>query len=261
MITNKMKNIKSKRIKIPKKSKYFKYLEKEKIPLEPLLQTMLFTDGHINEKKNLIFFTSKSYELINIFSDLLYGLTKNKPRILLRKNNLYELYLYDPNLVRIFLSLSPTYTTKDKSNPSLKNLFKQSDKTIIECLRLAMTTDGCVVLAQERKVPLKIRPRLVFSCFHESLLKEWQELFYKINFETYLIKRKGKFIGLMTTQQEIIKRFYEYGGFLRGVKISKKSKRFRGYNKNDLLKISLNINQFHSWNELINNLALFKMGP
>ena len=256
MIINKMKKIKSKRIKLPKKSRYFIFIKKQNIPLKPLLQTMLFTDGHINEKKNLIFYTSKSFELINIFCDIILEFCKNKPRILLRRGNMYEFYLYDPNLVKLLLSLSPTYTTKVDSKPSLEFISKQSNKTLIECLRLAMTTDGCIVMAQERKNSFKIRPKLVFSCFNERLLKEWQEIFNRVDFDSYLIKKNNKYIGLITTNINILKKFYYYGGFIEGVKISKKSKRFNGYNKNDLLKISLNINQFHSWKELKQKLEL-----
>ncbi|MDD5651389.1 MAG: hypothetical protein PHF86_13405 [Candidatus Nanoarchaeia archaeon] len=254
MIKNKLAKITSERIYLSKKSDYFNYLNKNNIPIKPLLQTMLFTDGYLNEKKNIISFTSKSLELINIFYDFLVFLSKNQPRVLLRKNGIYEIYLYDKDLTKSLLSLSPTYKTGLNCNPSLKFLFKQNEKTIIECFRLAMTTDGCVILGQEHKIPFKVRGRLSFSCAHEKLLKEWKNLFNLIGFNGNIVYYESKCLGLVITKSVYLTKFYELGGFIENVKISGKSPRFEGYNKNEVLKISLNTSHFKSWNNVMKEL-------
>ena len=256
MMDNLRKKSISQQIPLPLNSNYFKYIKKQKIPVIPLLQTMLFTDGYLNEKANIISYTSKSICLINIFNDFLNELSDKKPRIRLRKNGVYEIYLYDKKLSKRLLKLSPTYKTKLGNFPSLNYLFKQENKTIIECLRLAMSTDGCIILGQESKNPFKIRSRLVFCCFNVPLLKEWRDLFSKIGFNTYLIKKGKDYISLGTTKKDMIKHFYSLGGFAGDVEISGKSTRFKGYLKNDLLKIALNIQDFKSWDKVIEELDL-----
>lgn len=65
--------------------------------------------------------------------------------------------------------------------------------------------------------------------------------------------------GISTYSMEEISKFHEIGGFIGGVKISRKSKRFRGYDKNIMLKLMLRKRKFISTKEIYKYIN--KMGP
>ena len=120
--------------------------------------------------------------------------------------------------------------------PSLNFLKKTNNKTRILCLRLALSTDGYV------SVPLNGTPIVGLTCYHPTLCYEWQEIFNLVGIKTQIINRKKSWCGVAGVRfsTKSIQKFWEMGGFIKSVKISKKSKKYKGMEKNELLKIAIN---------------------
>jgi hypothetical protein len=106
-----------------------------------------------------------------------------------------------------------------------------------------MSTDGTVSIDFPRN---SIYPKLEFSCAHPDLLFQWQKLFKKVGLKSFIIRSKitwSGFRGFGIKELKSIRRFIEIGGFIVGVKITGKSKYYKGVTKNRLLKIVFNLNE------------------
>lgn len=258
-----MKKVNKRTVKLPFPSNNytFKILEK-KINPNYLLATLLLTDGSLYG--NNISYSSKDSTLINIVIDILRLCSKKLPSIY-TSNGLKRVYLNDPDLVKNLLKLSPTFKTCPSSNqsvddyciesqPTIKFLNKIKKSTLIECIRLAISTDGGITLHQKRnKDTILIRPEIFLSCAHPTLCDEWEKVLEKIGIKMSRKRDKNLWSGirgLSSGKLRYLIKLSELGGFIEDVKISKKSKFFEGFNKNDLLRLNLKRNKFRSLNEI-----------
>jgi len=76
------------------------------------------------------------------------------------------------------------------------------------------------------------------GCANLTLLEGWARIFNSLNIEMRLMKAKEKWAGvggLIASKDETLKRFWELGGFVDGVKITRKSPYYSGIEKNVLL--------------------------
>jgi len=257
------KIIKPNPISFPKQSNFFKKVKTQNIDHLSLLISLLMTDGCLMRRS--VFFTNKDRVLLNIFIDILSHISKANIRIRLRRKNIFEISAYDSILVKKLLKRSPTFKTSPQTQtkkgylngpqPTIKYLFKQNLKTKIACVRLALTSDGCLSFNSESKDEFRKRANLHLACAHPSLTKQWKELFEQVGLKCSIIKQKdywGGIKGISTRNLKTINKFRELGGFAEGVKISKKSKFLWGYEKNRLLDLVCNYNSktFKSWNDI-----------
>lgn len=107
---------------------------------------------------------------------------------------------------------------------------------------------------QEKFKQRKIRANLVLSCAHPILCKQWKKLFEKIGIYVNRIKSNNHWSninGLSTGKISNIKKLYNLGGFIEGVKISERGKCFGGIEKNALLEVVSKEIYFNNYNELI----------
>lgn len=255
--------------RLVKKVKDFKLFNIYKKYKSYLLAIMLITDGCVSD--NIIEFTSKDKTLRDFYVYLcrLNGVKK----IFCRKaNDIYRIYFFDKTTIKKLKRISPSYKTSPSRNqkineyfkepqPTLKKFFKLPKKIIKECIRIAMSCDGNIsirILTHSTKI--KLRPELTLNCAHPFLVKEWKKLFKIVGIKMKIQKNKcvwGGIRGISTEKIEEIEKFYKLGGFINKVKISKKSKRLGGVEKNKVLAKCLKI-------KYLKNLKEFKnlmLGP
>ena len=191
-------------LSFPQQSTFFKKIKTKNIDLLSLLVTLLITDGYL--RKGHIAFVNKDRGLLNIFADIVSHISQANVRIRLKKENIFERSVYDSNLAKRLLKYSPTFKTspatqtrRDYLNgpqPTIKYLFKQNFKTKINCVRLALTADGCLSFNSESKHEFRRRAQLHFACAHPLLIKEWKKLFKQVGLKFWIIKQKNYWVGI-----------------------------------------------------------------
>lgn len=218
----------------------------------PLIATMLLTDGHVYKRRKIyeVGFSSKSTVLSDLFLELVYlwndkfNFSRYKD-----KNGVLRNYAYLPENNDI-VNLIPSYKTSprkqtkteyfNEAQPSLDFLSKQDRIYKIICSRIALSTDGCLSIHfNRRKNRTRVSGKLMLSCAHPFLCKEWKRIFSDIGLNFQIVSGKNKWggiVGLYCYKKTDIEKFYKYGGFIEGVTISGKSRYFTGKEKNELLK-------------------------
>lgn len=252
----KMKNLKrldssffsKKEIRI--KNKLLGRLVEEKVNLKCILATCLLTDGSLsNEGEGYrISYYAKDIVLKNFIKALLFKLSKFIPSENFDKRGIYAIRVNDKYLVNELHELSPTFKKMPRKNqtkkeylteiqPSLKFLKNTNDSTIKWCIRFAFSTDGCISISKNNTKELNL------ACYHPVLAREWAEIIEKYGMKVHLGKDKTSWCGIDGVRiydLTSIKNFIKIGGFVPGVKISNKSKRFNNLEKNMLLKSIVN---------------------
>lgn len=146
-------------------------------------------------------------------------------------------------IVKTLFQLSPSFRKKPNKNESIKDflaLSKPTIKSVMDCsrevrklfFRIAMSCDGYITLLYGRK------PRLGLACAHPKLALEWQKLAESIGLEFKIEKDRYTWSGihgLETANIATIEKFHGMGGFYpEDVKVCR-SKKYKGYKKNDIL--------------------------
>jgi len=229
------------------RTKIGKEIINKKINPSPLIIAMLLTDGHVYKKRNCfeIGFASKSSSLLYLFLDLIK--IWNRKQIVSKyidKNRVTRLYFHLP-IKNEFIKSVKSFKTSPR-NQSVRNYLKEDQPNIDflenmdnECkrlfLRIILSLDGGIT---NRKGIKRIQPSIFLRCAHLSLCKFYQKIANDFSIKLRIEKDKSKWSGidgLSTTKIESIKKFKEIGGFVDGLKISKKSKYFYNIKKNFLL--------------------------
>ena len=245
-IKNRIKSRVGKKKSVKINNSLLLHLEKEGVDLMCILATCLMTDGSLSAKgnRNRIAFASKDQILKEFMKNLLLRLSKYMPTINESKKGVFILSLSDATLSKNLFKLSPNYKTSPAQNqtiddylsepqPNLNFLNKCDEKTLIWCIRFAFTTDGCI------SYPKNEKPELNLACYNANLCKQWQSTFEKYGINGHIGKHKSSWSGasgVRVYNSESISNFWKLGGFIDGVKISKKSKRYCGVEKNELLR-------------------------
>lgn len=219
---------------------YITYLNNKNIDFKAILAVCLLTDGTISLKEKRMEYSTKDPILRDILFHLFYKLSKYMPYTLKDKKGVYRVRLTDATLLQQLFDLSSSYKTSpgksriadycsSENQPTISFLDKCDTLTIRECIRAAFSTDGCI----------SKNGILMLSCSHPGLCEEWRILLAKEGISTNIWKNKYSWSGILgvgTCKKENIKKFQSFGGFIRGVKISSKSKGFKGIEKNELLQ-------------------------
>ncbi|OGI12451.1 hypothetical protein A3K64_04365 [Candidatus Micrarchaeota archaeon RBG_16_36_9] len=255
------KNSTMEKINVPPLSKYTKEIIKQKISTIPILASLLITDGSLNYKKNQISFTSTDFTLINIFTDLIKLNSKIVPYLSKRRNGIFESYVFDAELCKKLLLLSPSYKKSPyknqskedylkESQPTIEFLFNQNEEVKRKCIQTAMSCDGFITTSYDKGK--NIRNTIGLSCSHPCLIYEWKNLLESFKIDMHIVKNERYWAGygcLLSSSSKVIKNFSSIG-FIPEVKITGKSKRFKGIEKNKMLELALCNNKFKSWKEI-----------
>lgn len=233
------------RVELPKESDFYRKMERKGVPSLPLLATLLLTDGYL-QTRGVIGYTSMDSTLMNIFIDFVRANSKRPPNILRRDNGLLEAYVFDPDLTKRLLALSPTYKTSPDNvskneylrgpRPDADFLLAEDIRTRVYAIRLAMSADGCITVSRQTKG--EIRGSINLGCANPTLLRGWKKVFDSLGIKMRVMRSKAKWAGvsgLTTSKKEVLYRFWRLGGFVDGVKITRKSPNFAGVEKNILL--------------------------
>ena len=210
----------------------------KEVDLESVLAVCLLTDGHlqIGENTRRISIYSTDAIIADFSEALLSKLSGFTPRVYGSGNNILAVRITDNNLSNKILTLSPEYRTfppEGCAQLTIKFLKNKNRQTKIWAIRVAFTMDGSVSLSKTE------RPELNLACYNKSLSEEWQKLFQEFGIKckvAYSKKSKQGAIGVRSYNYGSIYEFFKLGGFLEGVKISRKSKYYCGMAKNDLLQ-------------------------
>jgi len=221
-----------------------------------LLSVFLLTDGYMR-KGGGIMLINTDMTLQRYFLTLIKEAYRLAPTASSFMHKGKETIVHSKLVSSELLNYSPSYNTYprncssteyfQKPQPSLDFLKNENIKLLKECIRIAMSTDGTVNVEFPRNM---IYPKLEFSCAHPILLQQWKKIFEKIGIKSFIIKSNitwSKIRGLGIKELKSVRRFIEIGGFIKGVKITGKSKYYRGVSKNSLLELVLSLNEksFH----------------
>lgn len=246
MITQNRQKSSMEYLGLPETSNFFRKIKDRGVPTLPLLASLLLTDGYLQRSKE-VGFTSKSITLTNIFIDLIKDNSKKTPLLRKRENGMFEPYIFDPSLASSLLSLSPSYTTYPKNQsrgeylsrpqPTIDFLSGCDSETKILCTRLAMSSDGYITVYKDKK-SARVYGYIGLSCAHPSLVGEWKRIFEEFSIDMKVTRKSSYWsgiAGLRTGNKKALRIFQNFGGFVNDVKVSRKSPRLAGVEKNTVL--------------------------
>ncbi len=211
---------------------------------------VLLSDGSIDPKRYTVTFTEDE----GVVLDLIKGFKIINGIKLKWKNDKHKNSLrartYSKKLTEFLLSLSPSYRTR-KCNTHPKSAFWKTsmpptkipafiykNKAAVRAfIRCYISCDGCPQInfyrrhSKTRYGTIQIQPLLKIGCDNADIRQQLVKLLKIICIKGYNKK------GCVTIQNhENIKAFYETIGFLDKSK-NRKGKNFKGFNKNDILKL------------------------
>lgn len=237
------------------------------------IATLLMTDGY-SDSRGYFSYGSKDRILIYIFSELVKNSVGKKTSVYLAKDGVWHANLNNKRLSESLRPLSPSYKKSPAKNqskesylkepqPSVKFLENVDNDTLISCIRLALTTDGGLTVGiRKNKKGIAIKQELYLKCANPNLCEGWEGILKRAGFNFKIIKDSNMWSGIRgvsTYSIEEIRKFREVGGFVKGVKISKKSRRFAGFEKNIMLNLMLRKRKFISTKEIYKYIN--KKGP
>ena len=155
----------------------------------------------------------------------------------------------DEKLGKKLTDLSPTFKTSPtlhqtvedylaSPQPTLCFLYKCNKQTKIWAIRFGFTADGSISL------PINGKSQLAIACYNPSLSQEWKKLLESFGLSCKIHANRASWCGIAGVRIQnypSIKKFYDLGGFIDGVKISRKSKWYCGMAKNELLERIVNM--------------------
>ena len=231
-----------------------------------LLAIIVLSDGTISKKGRYL--CSIKLETLpsnecqhDLFYELCKKIYRKKPNRLYYKNNGKRMLcsrLFGKKYILELFRMSPTYQTTPGpkfsnieflrlKQPSLSFLFNDSKKLKIIALRIWFDFDGSIVplfKLKEKKdnkngkeyryFQVQFECEIHISETNPNLAKELVTFCSKIGLKANLVKSKRKWSnieGIRISNLESIKRFIDLGGPITDVRISSKSKRFKGITK------------------------------
>lgn len=229
-------------------------LLKDNIDLKFILATCLLTDGSLTVDGNSyrISYYTKDEVLRNFMKALLFELSRFIPSENYSKKGVYGIRVNDYHLAKNLLKLSPSYKTNPRTGqakenylcepqPSLRFMNEAGEKTLKWCIRFAFSTDGCISVSKNNSVELNL------ACQHPNLSLEWMGIFKRYGIIGNLGKKSDTWSGISGIRiynLDSLRNFTLLGGFVPKVKITGKSKRYKGLEKNTLLKRAMRARSF-----------------
>ena len=242
-------------------SKYVDYLidlnfKKEEIL--PLISSLLFTDGSLYKHKKgfEISYYGTDKELHKIFADLIWYFFKIRPSsYMIGCGRVLRTKYIDKKIANILLKLSPTYKTKpsrketwekflqNNEQPNLDFMKNYDIKVVNEFIRLAMCADGCISVSKGKN---KLFFTLILACAHPNLVKEWSNLFNRVEIKNSIVRGSGKTnIGGVKGIEDCIFKFYNLGGFIKKVEVCVRKSPLCGIEKQRILFLATKLLEKH----------------
>lgn len=209
---------------------------------------LLLSDGG-EKSNNRLFFSGASKVLHNIWADALfyqYGLLPSS--FLLKYKSIFvTTHNVSSNRLSEIKEVCPNFKTSprnetiedylNKPQPSIKYLFERPDIEQQIAIRLWANAEGSIGISLDKRNNL-ITPSFKIACAHPSLIRELQYLCKINDINLFLIREDKNWSGLSALRSNSIEatiNFLKIGGFIRGTKISVKSKFFKNLDKQDVL--------------------------
>lgn len=210
---------------------------------------MLLTDGSVSKKGNSwdIEFSGKSKELHELF--------KEKMKKVFRINNFTEISdsrhkeikrtkISNKNIGEQLLQFT-SFRTKQFENGKFPDskipnfIFNLCDDEVCEILKMMFSCDGSIslwVVWNKRWNLWEIKKWIKFACKHPTIRKQVFNLLQKLDYEPIIREENDEI--LLTKKKDII-RFASEIRFVNGVKVTKDSRNWEGYEKNQILNLSI----------------------
>ena len=205
----------------------------------------LITDGSLTISGNSyrICYYTKDQVLRRLSKALLYNLSLFVPSEAKTKKKVYAIRVTDADLAKKLLALSPSYKTSPyhgqtkasylaEPQPSIKFLGGCNQKTLQWGIRFAFSADGSISISKNNVIELNL------SCYNPTLCHEWLKVLKKFEISGHIGNDRTGWAGVKGIRiydANSIRNFAKIGGFINGVRISGKSKRYKGLAKNKLL--------------------------
>ncbi len=210
----------------------------EDVDLKSILAVCLLTGGclGVEGRSHRISVFSKDPIIVEFSRVLLLKLSKFEPGVYRGPKGVTIVRLTDNDLARELQKLSPEFRTfppEGRPQPTISFLKTANKKTREWAIRVAFTLEGCIALSKYNK------PEFTLSCYNKTACEEWQKFFAECGIRgnvSYNNRSRQGAVGVRVFNYSSMYTFYKMGGFLEGVKISTKSTRFDGLEKNYLLK-------------------------
>jgi hypothetical protein len=230
-------------------------VETQSNALEPsvdlgILVGLLLTDGGISKHKNSaqIEFTNKSDKMREAF--------KKELRKLFQINRFTEISHSDfADIKRIkvrnklateaLLKVVPTFRTKQFEDGSFPNskipkfFFELQNAEICKILQAMFSADGSIclwIVRNKKKAVLEIKKVVKISCKHPIIRLQLFQLLKKLGFLPTLREINDEVV--LFKKQDIMK-FRKEIGFIPGVKVTRDSKNWEGFEKNQILGLAI----------------------
>lgn len=235
-----------------------------------ILIGLLITDGCVTWSGGSwrITFTGKSKELHKIFKEKvnkLFGI--NKFTEIIDKLGVLSTSFRNKKIAEFLHKEIPTFRTKPFGNGELPptrlpTFFKElSSKELAEILKVMFSADGSAVLGvkwHKTKARWVFTRRISFASVHPTIREQVAELLReKFGMNPKIWKKE-----IVLDEKNDIFRFQKEIGFVDGVKISRKSKNWIGFEKNKILELIVktfqlrkkDLEKFSNKEEIINFL-------
>lgn len=215
------------------------------------LLAILFTDASVSPKKKnswRIYFLNSSEKLIQIFRDCIvdvFGLDRERVRIG-KKDEFYVAVVNSKEIGNHLVSRFGTFRTLKYKNGELPEARLPVDQLIAsnvvsEFLKVAFSCDGglCFYPAHRGGTRGGTRwlIRTVFlACHHTQLREDYMSLLRSLGIRARNVMADGK---IKIEDERNIRKFQELIGFVEGVGVTKHSKFWREYEKQNLLDLMI----------------------
>lgn len=220
--------------------------------LKKLLATMLLTRGTVyvntSTHKYAVRYYGRSLVLHKIFCALLNRVYKVEVEpARWRIGNSYVTQVYRREVVEDMLALSPTYTCRNRGEPSPSAAFllESESETLKTAIRLAASSSGSIgYIIEKCNGGFVVRP--FFTLGHLSpprLLLTYQQALARLGLETHMVydRRFGERGFLRSRSWKTLENLAKIGGYIQGVKIGSGSR--EGLEKNQVLQALLSFHQ------------------
>ena len=231
------------------------------------LLAILFTDASVSPKKKnswRIYFLNSSEVLIKIFRDCIvdvFGIDQARVRMSRYQDGFYRAVVNSKEIGNCLVSRFGTFRTLKYENgelPCTKLPIDQliASKVVSEFLKVAFSCDGglCFYPAyrEGNRGGTQWLIRTIFlTCHHNQLRENYIFLLQSLGIQARNVVKDGK---IKIEDEKNIRKFQELIGFVKGVAVTKHSKFWRQYQKQDLLNLMISSYENPS---LIYNLSKF----
>jgi len=215
-----------------------------------IILPILLSDGG-EKPQNRIFCSGESDVIHRIWSDALhfsYNILPSSYKLPVKNKTIFiTTHKINNKIKRELKSICPSFKTcpyKQKENdylhspqPVIKFLFKANSLGQKIAIRIWASTDGNTGVHLDKRRGL-ITPNLKIGCAHPSLVKELKKLLELNGINTSVTYTKGNWSGIdgiISSSINSLINFLDMGGFIDGIKISRKSKYYYGIAKQDVL--------------------------